>query len=197
MILVAIPIKPFGVAKARLEPVLDPGERSKLGRAVAAHTAEIAAEAGGEVFVVTSDHGVEHWAKQRGLGVIREDPRYGHGLDGAAATAARYAEEVGMRWAIVHADLPVATVEDLAAVLTVAAEQPTLVPSHDGGTNVLASAPPGFRFSYGAASFHRHLRAVPEAVVITNPRLALDLDTPADLQRALATSSGSWLNSVL
>ena len=55
MILAAIPIKPFGVAKARLAPVLGQAERSRLGRAIAARTAGLAAAAGAEVVVVTAD----------------------------------------------------------------------------------------------------------------------------------------------
>lgn len=197
VILAALPIKPFGVAKARLAPVLGPAERSRLGRAIAARTAELTAAAGAEVCVVTADEGVAAWAKERELGVLREAPELGIGLNAAAAVAARHADRLGMRWAIVHADLPVATAADLDLVFGRAATDPVIVPSHDGGTNLIGGAGSRFPFSYGKGSFHRHLAHLPGATIITNPRLALDLDTPADLARARASPSGRWLEAVI
>ena len=79
-----------------------------------------------------------------------------------------------------------------------AAERGTvLVPSYDGGTNVIAGTGSGFRFSYGMASFHRHLAANPDATVLTHPLLALDLDTGDDLARALELDTGTWLRALL
>lgn len=197
VILAAVPIKPFGVAKARLSPVLGPAARSHVGRAIAARTAALSAEAGAEVIVVTSDDGVATWAKEHDLLSIPEDPEFGGGLDGAASTAARHAAQLGMRWVIVHADLPVATAMDLQIVFSTAAIGPVLVPSYDGGTNLIGGSGENFRFSYGIGSFRRHLAAMPEAVVISTPRLALDLDTPEDLTRARSSPVGAWLAEAL
>ena len=197
LILAAVPIKPFGVAKARLSPVLGPTARSRLGRAVAARTAAMSAEAGAEVVVVTSDDGVAAWAKEHDLLIIREDPGFGGGLDGAASTAVRHAAQLGMRWVIVPADLPVATAMDLQAVFSAAATGQVIVPSYDGGTNLIGGSGDTFRFSYGIGSFHRHLAAMPDAAVISSPRLALDLDTPEDLTRARFSPAGAWLEEVL
>lgn len=197
MILVAIPIKPFGVAKARLSQVLGPAARSRLGRAIAARTAGLAAATGAEVYVVTGDDGVAAWAKEHEFGVLREEPELGTGLNAAASAVVRHAGRFGKRWAIVHADLPVATAADLNEVLGRAAGGPIIVPSYDGGTNLISGGGWDFRFSYGPASFHRHLARIPEAKIITNPRLALDLDTPTDLARARASPSGRWLEAVL
>ena len=196
MILAALPIKPFGVAKARLSPVLGPARRSRLGRAVAAHTARCAADAGADVQVVTSDAGVAEWAKANEFGVIMEDPDLGAGLDGAATTAARHAARLGLRWAIVHADLPTATGGDLHHVFDAARHSPALVPSYDGGTNVIAGTGE-FEFSFGTGSFARHMARAPDATVITAPRLVLDLDTPRDLGLARSWPSGRWLEGVL
>lgn len=197
MILAAIPIKPFGVAKARLSPVLGPVERSRLGRAVAAHTAARAAEAGAEVVVVTSDEGVASWAKEHDLVVVREDPRLGPGLNGAARTAAKHAAQLGMRWVVVHADLPIATTEVLRAAFALAIEGDVIAASYDGGTNLIGGADEHFPFSYGKGSFHHHLAAMPAATVMTSSGLALDLDTPLDLARARASPGGRWLERVL
>ena len=58
-----------------------------------------------------------------------------------------------------------------------------VVPSHDGvGTNVLAwRDPASFAPSFGPASASRHL-AVPGAVRVDEPGLALDVDTAGDLR---------------
>ena len=197
MILAAIPIKPFGVAKARLSPVLGPAQRSELGRAVAARTARLSAEAGAEVVVVTGDHGVAEWAKRGGLGVLMEDTGLADGLNGAATTAAHHASALGLPWVVVHADLPVATADDLRTVFDAAAYSPVIVPSHDAGTNLIGGAAPSFPFAYGVGSFHRHLAAIPDATVITSQRLALDLDNPRDLGLALRSATGMWLADVI
>jgi 2-phospho-L-lactate guanylyltransferase len=192
-VLAALPVKPFGVAKARLGPAVDAAARSRLGMAIAAHTGRAARDAGAEVAVVTSDRQVRRWASRCGFGVIGEPAGPGSGLDRAAAAAAAEADRRGLGWCIVHADLPLVTAADLAAVLAVARSGPVLVPSYDGGTNLIAATGRSFPFAYGPGSFHRHLAAVPTASVLVRPRLALDLDTPRDLEVALALATDGWL----
>ncbi len=187
-----MPVKPFGVAKARLAGVLDATTRSRLGKAIAARTAAVAAAAGAEVAVVTADPGVARWARNLGHGVIDEGTAPGKGLDAAAAAAVATATGRGCRWAIVHADLPLATVEDLTAVFSASAGAVSLAPTHDGGTSVIAGFGP-FPFAYGPASFHRHLASAPGAVVVSRPGLAHDLDTPDDLGVVLQLAAGVWL----
>ena len=193
----ALPIKPFGVAKARLAPVLGPAGRSRLGRAVAARTAALAADVGAEVVIVTADDGVAAWAKENDFDVVREMPELGGGLNGAARSAARHAALLDLPWVIIHADLPVVTRQDLRLVFDAARTSPVIVPSYDGGTNLIAATDAEFPFSYGAGSFHRHLATVPRATVVATPRLSLDLDTPRDLDRARSSPAGRWLESVL
>lgn len=188
--LAAIPVKPFGVAKARLAGALDARARSATGRAIAERTATLAAAAGAHVAIVTGDPGVARWAAALGHDVIGEG-EHGHGLDGAALAATRYAAGRRLRWAIVHADLPLVTADDLRAVFEAAPR--AIAPSHDGGTNVITGSGSAFPFSYGPGSFHRHLAAAPDAVVISRPGLAHDLDTPADLRIASSLQSGAWL----
>ena len=197
MILVAVPIKPFGVAKARLSSVLDRGQRSRLGRAVAARTAHTAAEAGAEVVVVTPDDGVAAWAKSSDIGVLREDSSGPGGLNAAAGAAARHATGMGIPWVIVHADLPLATADELRRVFNAAIDSSVLIPSYDGGTNVIGGRGHEFRFSFGSGSFHRHLARSPGAAVLTPPGLVLDLDTPRDLALVRGRPEGRWLDEVL
>jgi 2-phospho-L-lactate guanylyltransferase len=187
--LAAVPIKPFGIAKQRLAPILDAPSRSRLGKAIAANTLSAVAAAGVEVAVVTADPDVAAWTMRQGVPVIA-DP--GTGLDDAAAAGVAAAVD---GWAIIHADLPWLQPADLAAVL--GARPPggiTLAPAADGGTSVIAGTG-GFPFSYGPGSFARHLAAavaLPHAVVV-RAGLALDLDTPTDLEVARSHERGDWL----
>jgi 2-phospho-L-lactate guanylyltransferase len=83
----------------------------------------------------------------------------------------------------VAADLPLASAAGLERVLAAAGAPVAVVPSHDGGgTNVLAwRDPASFAPSFGPDSAGRHL-AVPGAVRVDEPGLALDVDTAEDLR---------------
>lgn len=190
-VLAVIPIKPFGVAKRRLAGRLDGATRSRLGRAIAARTAAAATDAGALVAVVTGDRGVAGWARSNGYLTIAEFPDAG--LDGAAEAAVAAATNRQRPWAVIHADLPLVTPAALRPIFAAASAETVLVPSYDGGTNIVAGTGSTFSFCYGIASFHRHLARNPHARVVTNPRLALDLDTSEDLDRALRLSNGTWL----
>lgn len=194
-ILAAIPIKPFGVAKARLSARLDPAARSRLGKAVASRTADAATDAGALVAIVTADSGVASWARSRGYLTIDERLSSRGGLNGAAEAAVLEATRRQRGWAIIHADLPLVTPAALGKVFALAAKSVVMVPAHDGGTNVIAGRGTAVRFAYGQGSFQRHLAGYPNAHVLTNPQLALDLDTVRDLARAAIDPAGRWLST--
>ena len=196
-ILAAIPVKPFGVAKRRLADRLDAPARSRVGRAIAARTAEAATDAGALVAVVTGDPGVAGWARSRGYLTIDERNASAPGLDGAAEAVVDDAARRRRPWAIIHADLPLITPASLRAIFDLASDNTVLVPSYDGGTNVIAGRGTRFAFSYGPSSFHRHIAANPRCVVRTDPLLALDLDTRIDLERALSLPAGAWLRTLI
>jgi 2-phospho-L-lactate guanylyltransferase len=92
------------------------------------------------------------------------------------------------------ADIPLAQSGDIMALLSglIAAPSAVMVPSLDGrGTNALLRTPPClFPSMFGPDSFTLHLQAAARAgvtpTIVDNPRLALDLDTPADMIRFLA-----------
>ena len=196
-ILAAIPIKPFGVAKRRLSDRLDGPERSSVGKAIAARTAAAATDAGALVAVVTGDPGVASWARKLGYLVIDEARGEASGLDGAAQAVVVEARQQQRCWAVIHADLPLITPPALRPVFDLAHAGTVLVPSYNGGTNIVAGNGSMFRFSYGSGSFHRHLAGSPGAAVLTSPQLALDLDTNTDLSRALNLSTGTWLRTLV
>jgi len=183
-LLIAIPLKPFGVAKARLAPVLSAGQRSRLGRTVAARTVAVATETGARVAVVTGDPEVSDWAVAQGAEVIAETGT--GGLNAAASAAVVVALSEGRGWAILHADLPLLAFEELRDALARWRPGDTvLAPTYDGGTSLLVGDVK-FPFAYGPGSFHRHLRlADGRAEIVVRRGLALDMDTPRDLQAAL------------
>ncbi len=178
---VILPVRDFA-GMSRLKPVLDPASRRQLARGLCLRAVTAAHDAGLTVQLVSSSHEVSDWANDLGVEVV---PDPGEGLSGAASAAVQGHGD--SPWMVVHADLPLITGGSLRAVADIAGTQTVLVPSHDGGTNVIASHR-SFTFSYGQGSFHRHLSSSPRAAVISNPQLSFDIDTPAQLAAFLERS---------
>jgi 2-phospho-L-lactate guanylyltransferase len=178
---VLVPVKAFHAAKLRLAPALDAPARAELARVMAGRVVEAGSPL--PVSVVCDDEGVAAWAASVGASVIW---RPGRGLNGAVADGVSALAAVGHDFVIVaHGDLPHAV--DLAWVAEF--DGITLVPDRrDDGTNVVgipARVHATFRFAYGPGSFSRH-HAEGERVglnvrVVREPRLAWDVDIPADL----------------
>ena len=90
---------------------------------------------------------------------------------------------------VIHADLPLLEPGDIAALLDAAcARGAAIAPDHaQTGTNALAlTDPAGIVPAFGPGSFALHRAMLPDAAVVERAGLALDIDTPADLDRALA-----------
>jgi 2-phospho-L-lactate guanylyltransferase len=177
-----VPLKALAEAKSRLAPVLGPLQRRLLTIAMFEDVvADLrAVPALGAPVVVSPDR--EVWRRADALGCrVVEEPPGDHDLNGALAGAAASLSD-GAPLLVVAADLPLASAAGLERVL--AARAPVaVVPSHDGGgTNVLAwRDPASFAPSFGVDSAGRHL-AVPGAVRVDEPSLALDVDTVEDLR---------------
>lgn len=180
-----LPIKGFS-GMTRLMPSLGADARARLARELADRAVRAGLGAGITTFVVTAADDVIVWAGEHGASVI-EDPR--GGLNAAAAAGVLGAGSA--RWILAHADLPFVDPESIAHIAHRSVNQTVLVPSIDGGTNVVASAGV-FRFAFGPDSFHRHLAECPDAEVIALPQLSIDIDTPRHLhavRRLTALSS--------
>jgi 2-phospho-L-lactate/phosphoenolpyruvate guanylyltransferase len=180
-----VPLKALAEAKGRLAPWLAPLERRLLAIAMFEDVvAALRAVPGLERPVVVSPDR-EVWLRAQALGCeVVEEGRVDGGLNRALVAAARRAAD---RLLVVAADLPLASAAGLERVLEVGGRAPVaVVPSHDGGgTNVLAwGEPSSFAPRFGPDSAARHL-AVPGAVRVDEPGLALDVDTVEDL-RAVA-----------
>ena len=191
--IVAIPVKPFDAAKKRLSGVLTAEHRQVLSVDLARRTANAAIAAGAAPLILSADEAVSEWAANQGYDVLLDE---GSSLDEAAHAATLFANNEP--WLICHADLPLLRGEDLARAMELMAQGSwVLAPSNDGGTSLIGGIGQ-FDFSFGPASFHRHLaRMAHRSVnVITSVGTLLDLDVPGDFTAAAAHPRGAWLNSV-
>ena len=139
-----------------------------------------AAQAAGDVLVVSDSREVVEFAARAGAETIAEPPP--GGLDAAAAAGI-----VGAgKWAVIHADLPLVTPGDLREVVGLLdGGASVLAATHDGGTSLIGSHRP-IEFAYGPASFRRHLARLPESKVLIRRAFLMDVDTADDVRRLLA-----------
>jgi 2-phospho-L-lactate guanylyltransferase len=185
---IVIPLRSFTLGKARLAEVLTASERETLVRSMA--DCVVNAAAARPIAVVSSAPEVLDWVRDRqdvdrdaDIDII-EDPGT---LDAAADAGRLWAGRRGLaRYAVVHADLPLARSLDAVMVdgdLPIA----VIVPDHrDDGTPVLSlpTASP-FAFAYGPGSAARHAdearRRSLTVRIVSDPALAFDVDVAADL----------------
>jgi 2-phospho-L-lactate guanylyltransferase len=190
-----VPVKRLADAKSRLADVIGPTERQAFCLAmlddVLAALGQTPGLAG--TLVVTADDEAAAHARAAGARVVDEAPVAGlnAALDLAvAALASKRAD----RLFILPADVPLVTPESLAPLLA-ADDGVTLVTDRAGvGTNALLMAPiDALPFRFGPSSLERHLkeaqaRGLPVRVCDI-PELALDIDTPDDLDALMAVRS--------
>lgn len=189
---VLVPIKAFRNAKGRLAPTVSPSARADLARMMAARVLDAARPY--TPFVVCDDDDVADWAGRQGAEVLWTP---GLGLNGAVDHASAVVAGKGFDHVVVaHGDLPLAhSFEHVIADGVV-----TLVPDHRlDGTNVQTRpAATQLPAAYGAGSFRHHLAAALgrglEVRVVTDPRLARDVDTITDLDDLgiVLDEDGTW-----
>jgi len=189
LVAVVIPIKAFERAKDRLSSVLSTDQRILLARTTALGVLE--SVPGASVFVVCDNLEVSQWATSHGASVVSQS---GTGLNAAVQEGISAAREYE-RVMIVHSDLPLPSRLRELLGSSVASNTVTIVPDrHRDGTNVLIiPSGVGFTCHYGAKSFEAHMAEASKLglaiEIIEDDELALDIDTPDDLN-ALPTQ---WL----
>ena len=189
LIAVVIPIKAFEQAKDRLSGVLSTDQRALLARTTALGVLE--SVRGASVFVVCDNSEVSQWATSHGASVVSQS---GAGLNVAVHEGISAAHKYE-RVMIVHSDLPLPNGLRELLNSTVASNTVTIVPDrHHDGTNVLIiPSSVGFTCHYGAKSFEAHTAEATKLglpiQIVEDDELALDIDTPDDLN-ALPTQ---WL----
>lgn len=191
---VVVPVKRLSVAKSRLAGYGDPMRR-RLALAFASDVvaAALGCEVVERVLVVTDDEQAAAALAGLGADVAPDDPD--DGLNPALSHGADLlrAAHPGVGVVTLSADLPALRPEDLFTVLSaVPSGQRAFIADEAGrGTTLLAaSAPAPLLPSYGPGSCARHLDSGALRLPGT-PRLRRDVDTPEDLQEALALGVGA------
>jgi 2-phospho-L-lactate guanylyltransferase len=199
--LAILPVKSFKYAKARLEPGLEAGPRRLLTEAMFADVlvALRRTRSVDRVLVVSSDHSAQQIAGAYGASLLEEDD-LGHNYAAARGIRQAVAEHVE-RVVLIPGDCPMLDPSELDELLGRPAEAPSvlIVPDRHGtGTNALVLTPPdAIDPSFGPGSCQRHQSDAAAAGIhhelVDVPTLALDVDTPEDLdavRAALAESHG-------
>ncbi|MBV9050320.1 MAG: 2-phospho-L-lactate guanylyltransferase [Solirubrobacterales bacterium] len=192
MLTVAVlPIKRFNGAKQRLRKEYSPDERRALAEAMFSDVlaALDGARSLDELLVVSGDPVAQRAAMGYGAVVRAEDD---HGHNPAASMGIREALHRGAdRALLVPGDCPMLDPNQLDELLTRrpgSSRSALIVPDRHGtGTNALLLAPPdSLAPSFGPGSCERHAADAESAgiahEVIEVPSLALDVDTPDDLE---------------
>lgn len=173
-------------AKSRLAPLLGPEERALLAHAMLADVLD--AVRGMDLPVIAVVAGVAEPPDARCAAVL---PDPGGGMNTAVAAGVQAARAAGAeRVLVLPGDVPLATAEELGALLAAADQAPRAVAvardRHGTGTNGLLLGPPDLIDpAFGPASAMRHVQAARAigavATCVDRPGLALDIDTPEDL----------------
>jgi 2-phospho-L-lactate guanylyltransferase len=187
--LAILPVKSFPYAKQRLAHGLSASGRQSLAEAMFCDVlaALRQSRAIDELLVVTAGGAAGEIARAHGATVLR-DSEQGHNAAarlGIAAALATGADRV----LLVPGDCPALDPAELDVLLARAVDPPSIaiVPDRHGtGTNALLLTPPdALEPSFGPGSAQRHAQhaqtAGTHAEVVEVPSLAMDVDTPEDL----------------
>ncbi|MBV9605121.1 MAG: 2-phospho-L-lactate guanylyltransferase [Solirubrobacterales bacterium] len=194
-----LPIKSFDQAKQRLRHELAAHDRRALVEAMFADALVALGRVSSleQIVVVSGDRVAQRIAVGYGAEVVEDDER-GHN-NAAAAGIATLAKNGVERALLVPGDCPLLSANDLNILLTHPAQERSalIVPDRHGtGTNALLLTPPDVLSpSFGPDSCRRHLAdaeaaGVP-ADVVELDSLALDVDTPDDLDALRRTLAGT------
>ena len=200
-----IPVKDLSRAKQRLAEALSQEERTALAWALLEGTFAAAARSrrADRVAVVTLYPPAIALAQRYGMEAILETEQISESasVDFGAREARRRGATAVLRLPI---DLPLIAAGEIDEIFAAADEADVvLVPSRDGtGTNAILRRPPDlFPSHFGPGSFRKHLaeaeRAGVACRVLDLPRIALDIDDPADLRELLSHDIAPPLRELL
>lgn len=190
-LVVLLPVKPFHLAKSRLRGVLSGEEREKFVRNSLIRTLNVLKDVPEvwRVLVISADPFAWEIALKHEVCVYEELDV--PGLNESVACGQRWAlEHEANTVAILPIDLPNLTAECLRSKIMKLDDGAGMVIAPDRhlqGTNFLMYTPPDLiQTAYGEGSFERHCALAKQAgiepTVIYCEDLALDIDTPEDLE---------------
>jgi len=186
-----LPVKPLRMGKSRLAGVLGEEERFKLNQGLLENTLRVlvALPELEHVLVISRDPQVLAIARDYRAYTLQESGT--SSLNIALAKATLMARDFEVQGVLaIPADLPLLTIEDVQALISLGEHPPVVVIApdrHHRGTNALLISPLGaLRYAFGLDSFQTHCREARSSEarleVAEMPRLAVDLDTPDDLE---------------
>jgi 2-phospho-L-lactate/phosphoenolpyruvate guanylyltransferase len=202
---ILIPVKNLSAAKQRLASVLNQPQRTELAQAMLHDVvSEIAVWRGRpSSTLVTSDPFAIELAERYDFELIPDATNPGETAAIEMATDRCVARGIEYTL-VVPADIPLIQSAELEEILARAPRQGSvLAPAADGrGTNAALRRPANlFPLRFGNDSFKPHLAAAratgKECVVLNLPRIAIDVDNPADLQQILAHPGETRTQSLL
>lgn len=188
-----LPVKSFATAKRRLQPGLESRRREALVEAMFIDVLRSLSKTSvNQILVVTGSRDARRIALDHAA-VVLTDAETGH--NDAAALGINAALDAGAdRVLLVPGDCPGLEPEEIDKLLRHPGSPPSvlIVPDRHGtGTNALVLSPPSVMApSFGPGSCQRHLELArargATAEIIRVSSLALDIDTPEDLESLAA-----------
>jgi 2-phospho-L-lactate/phosphoenolpyruvate guanylyltransferase len=192
--MILIPVKNLAAAKQRLATILDQETRTALAQAMLHDVLEEISRwrERPEVGLVTSDAFAIDLARQYDFQIMVDQVNAGE--TAAIEIATHHCVALGVEYSLViPGDIPLMQAAELQSIVQAAPSAGSvLVPAADGrGTNAAFRRPAGlFPLRFGNDSFKPHLSAAratqKPCVIISQPGIALDVDTPADLKDLVA-----------
>jgi 2-phospho-L-lactate guanylyltransferase len=194
-----VPVKDLTQAKVRLSPLLTPSERHMLAVAMLDDVLAALGSASTleRIALVTTDPHALSLAARRGFEVVDEGPVRGE-TEAVELAVTMCRARGASALIVVPADIPLLTAADIDCVMDHGRQHDVvIVPSWDSrGTNAVAMRPPdALRLRFGSWSFFPHVKQAKRRgltyKVVRLPRVALDIDTPADLARLAPQAAGT------
>jgi 2-phospho-L-lactate guanylyltransferase len=197
---ILLPIKNPDNPKSRLSELMSPDQRQRLAWAMYADVARALAASHTQVpvVVVTGFEAAKRHALSLGFEVLFENEQVSESasVDRASRILAARGFDVVLR---LPGDIPLLQPDDVDALLAADVLPPgaLMVPSFEGtGTNALMRTPPDLfpsRFGPNSLALHKEeaSRAGARCIIVDNPRIALDIDEPADLNMFLIMGKGT------
>ncbi len=196
-----VPIKTFSSAKSRLAPVFGSAQRQRLAKVMARRVLKAVSgcPAIAGVAVVTADPQAKQIAAGFGAEICASEAD--EGVNAAAAAGFSFVRQRAGRVLILPSDIPLVRPQDLSRLIGQPGEpgSVTIVADTAGlGTNaLLLPSRCDFEFRFGINSASRHAESARQAgltpVFAAFPRMALDIDSPGDLD-SLRSFDCAWLD---
>jgi 2-phospho-L-lactate/phosphoenolpyruvate guanylyltransferase len=187
-----VPVKPLSRAKSRLADELVPAQRALLATGMLQRTVRLLLplpQIEG-VLVISRDMKALAMVRELGAHTVQESgtPELNNALLRATQVLKAWRSDAVL---VVPADLPLLTAHDIKEMVHLGHyhNSVAIAPDrHQHGTNLLLVRPPGLiPYSFGHDSFSTHRQRAIEAgatvQIYQSERVALDVDTPADLNQ--------------